>query len=100
MPIESEGQLTTKITTGSVNTLVYKGTGRFNAILMNAAATGAIVIYDSATAAASGTVIGYVSATSPIGTFQAYDIPFALGISVNDAAAGSQVITIVYTASS
>lgn len=100
---ESEGQKTVTVTTSSANTLVMAGGGRFNAVLVATAAipaTNDIVFYDSATAGTTGTRIGYLLKSSALGTFQAYDIPFALGLSVNEAAAASVVLTIVYTPNS
>ena len=102
MPAESTGQVTKAITTNAADKLVIAGTGRLNAILCTGAinAANALIFYDSATAQhATGTVIGYIPASTAIGTFQAYDIPFALGISVYDAAANSNAITVVYSVS-
>lgn len=102
MPAESTGQFTAAVVTNAADKLVISGTGRLNAILCTGAigAGNALVFRDSATAQhASGTVIGYIAASTPIGTFQAYDIPFALGISVYDAAAASNAITVVYSVS-
>ena len=102
MPAESTGQFTKPITTDAADKLVIAGTGRLNAILCTGAigAGNALIFYDSATAQhAAGTKIGYVAANAPAGTFQAYDIPFALGISVYDAAVASNAITVVYSIS-
>jgi sulfur relay (sulfurtransferase) DsrF/TusC family protein len=102
MPAEGTGQKTVAITTNATDKLVIAGTGRLNAILCTGAinAANALFFYDSATAQhATGTVIGYIAASTIIGTFQAYDIPFALGISVYDAGANSNTITVVYSVS-
>jgi hypothetical protein len=97
---ESTGQKTATITTSSANTLVFTGAGRFCAVLVATAAipaTNDIIFYDSATAAASGTKVGFLPKSSTLGTFLAFDIPVALGLSVNEAAAASLVLTVVYT---
>jgi len=97
---ESLGQKTVKVTTSAANTLIFAGPGRLNAVLVNGTGLGggnAIIFYDAATATNTGTILAGLGANTAAWTFAAYDIPCALGISVNDAAAASNVITVVYS---
>jgi hypothetical protein len=97
MPIESTGQLAAAKSTSNGNVVVYAGSGRLNAIMVvTSATTAAITVYDNATTN-SGTIIGYVPSGAAIGTFQAYDIPFANGIVLTSTAV--QTLTVVYSVS-
>ena len=99
MPAESTGQLTKSVVTLNGAVAVTNGTnagsGRLNAVLCTTAITGAITVYDSISTA-TGTIIGYVASGAAIGTFQAYDIPYSLGIAVS-AGAAVGTLTVVYT---
>lgn len=92
---ESSGQCTMTVTTTLGLQNVITGPGRLCAILLVSAPGGIITVYDS-TGAASGTVIAYVPVSAVAGAFQAYDIPYANGITFNQS--GDQtILTLVYT---
>ncbi len=77
---------------------VIQGTpGRIFGVLVTAALTGTVTIYDNASAAA-GTIIGYVPASTAVGTFVPFlsgGVPAAQGITAQASATGGKLTAFV-----
>lgn len=80
--ISDGGTATTKVAASVATDTIIKGTpGRLGRVLITTLGSNALVIWDSATGH-TGTIIGYIAASAVAGTTASFQMPAAIGITV------------------